>query len=165
VEAGAWRPFPGGRWHELSPPGDGKPGFSLLPLEQTGVGFTNALDETASAANRVLLNGAGVATGDYDNDGLADIYLCSLNGSSALYKNLGNLRFTNVTESAGAGLKGRTTRGAVFADINGDGSLDLLVSTLADGVVCLMNDRLGKFSDVTASAGTGSKFGSVTMPG
>lgn len=163
VEAASWRPFPGGRWLELSSPGKGKPGFSLLPPEQTGVSFTNALDETASAANRVLLNGAGVATGDYDNDGLADIYFCSLSGSSALYKNLGNLRFTNVTESAGAGLKDRTTRGAVFADINGDGSLDLLVSTLSDGVVCLMNDRLGKFSDVTASAGTGSKFGSVTM--
>src|SRR5213075_913623 len=54
-------------------------------------------------------------------------------------------------------------RGAVFTDINGDGWLDLLVATTGNGVLCFLNDGLGKFSDVTATAGTASRYGSVTL--
>ena len=55
------------------------------------------------------------------------------------------------------------TRGAVFADLNGDGWLDLLVSTLGQGVVCFLNDGHGKFIDATQFSGLASHFGSVTM--
>src|SRR5213075_3213529 len=54
-------------------------------------------------------------------------------------------------------------RGAVFTDINGDGWLDLLVATTGNGVLCFLNDGHGKFSDVTATAGTATKYGSVTL--
>jgi len=50
--------------------------------------------------------------------------------------------------------------GAVFADLNGDGWLDLLVSAVGQGVLCYLNDGHGHFTDVTTSAGTASRFGS-----
>src|SRR5437867_1908393 len=63
-----WQAMPGGRWAALAVPQMGKTGFTLVPAQQTGVTFTNSLDEHAAAANRVLYNGSGVAVGDFDND-------------------------------------------------------------------------------------------------
>ena len=158
-----WHQESGFRWAELTVPAQGKVGFRLLPPETTGVNFTNTLDLRAGEANRVLFNGSGVALGDYDNDGLPDIYFCSLNGKNSLYKNLGGFRFKDVTSESGIVCSNQYCRGAVFADINGDGFLDLLVATTGDGVLTFQNDAHGKFQDVTASAGTGSKSGSVTL--
>src|SRR5262245_17378670 len=79
----AWHDEKEFRWASLNLPRRGKTGFTLLAPEQTGVTFTNSLEEQAGAANRVLYNGSGVAVGDYDNDGLPDIYFCSLNGMNA----------------------------------------------------------------------------------
>ena len=151
------------RWAELKVPPEGKTGFTLLPPAQTGINFTNELDERTGEANRVLFNGAGLAVGDYDGDGLPDIYFCSLNGGNALYKNLGGWKFKDVTRESGIVCTNQFCRGAVFADVNGDGRLDLLVATTGDGVRCFLNDGEGKFSDATQAAGTASKFGSVTL--
>jgi enediyne biosynthesis protein E4 len=159
----SWRQESGFRWAEL-PTLQGKPaGFTLLPPGATGINFTNSLDEAASAANRILLNGAGLAAGDFDGDGLQDLFFCSLSGQSTLYRNVGGLRFQDVTQSSGLTLSKVVTRGAVFADINGDGWADLLVSTLNQGVFCYLNDGKGKFTDATVTAGTRSTFGSVTL--
>jgi hypothetical protein len=141
----------------------GHPGFTLLSPEATGLNFTNQLDEALGASNRVFYNGSGVAVGDFDNDGLPDIFLCSLSGRNALYKNLGNWRFKDVTAEAGLGGLLPLSRGAVFADINGDGFLDLLISVTGRGVLCFLNDGHGRFTDVTAAAGTSGKYGSTTM--
>src|SRR6266700_2692497 len=158
-----WHQENGFRWAELSVPREGKTGFSLLSPEQTGITFTNTLDTYTGEANRVLFNGSGVAVGDYDNDGLPDLYFCSLNGSNALYRNLGGMKFKDVTQLSGIVCSNRFCRGAVFADINGDGFVDLLVATTGSGVLCFLNDGHGKFSDVTGSAGTASSYGSVTL--
>src|SRR5882724_9894997 len=158
-----WRQENGFRWAELSVPKGGKTGFRLLRPEETGINFTNILDLRTGEANRVLFNGSGVAVGDFDNDGLPDIYFCSLNGHNALYKNLGEMRFKDVTLQSGIVCSNQFCRGAVFADINGDGFLDLLVATTGAGVVCFLNDGHGKFSDVTGTAGTATKYGSVTL--
>ena len=112
--------------------------------------------QSSIAANRVLANGSGVAVGDFDNDGLPDIYLCGLESPNALYKNLGNLKFVNVAAQGNVECAGKLCRGAVFADINGDRALDLLVSTVNDGVLCFVNDGTGTFSDATTQAGTRS---------
>ena len=158
-----WHQESGFRWAELTVPREGKTGFALLSPEQTGITFTNTLDTYTGEANRVLFNGSGVAVGDYDNDGLPDLYFCSLNGSNALYRNLGGMKFKDVTQESGIVCSNRFCRGAVFADINGDGFLDLLVATTGSGVLCFLNDGHGKFSDVTQSAGTASPYGSVTL--
>jgi hypothetical protein len=148
---------------DLKVPAQGKTGFTLLPPEQTGIGFTNSLDEAATAANRVLYNGSGVAVGDFDRDGLPDIYFCSLNGRNTLYKNLGSWRFTDVTEQVGLKRDKRYYRGAVFADVNGDGWTDLLICIVGAGVECFLNDGHGKFTDATAAARTASPFASTTL--
>src|SRR5262245_2711201 len=54
----------------------GKAGFTLLSPSETGVAFTNNLSDQASAENRVLNNGSGVAAGDFDNDGRVDLFFC-----------------------------------------------------------------------------------------
>ena len=84
-----WHQENGFRWADSRCRKEGKPGFTLLPPEQTGITFTNPLDEHAIAANRGLANGSGVAIGDIYNDGLPAIFFCSLDGRCALYRNLG----------------------------------------------------------------------------
>ncbi len=162
--ASQWHEEKGFRWAELKVPTGGKTGFRLLSPQETGINFTNTLDErTLEANSRVLSNGSGVAVGDIDNDGLPDIYFCSLNGRNALYKNLGGMKFKEVTDESGIICSNRFCTGAVFADVNGDGSLDLLVATLGGGVLCFLNDGHGHFTDVTSAAGTATKYGSMTM--
>ena len=96
-----------------------------------------------------------------DGDGLPDIYLTSNQGSNALYRNLGDFRFEDVTARAGVALTGRHSTGAVFADVDGDGDLDLLVSTLGGGVALFLNDGHGVFTERTKDAGLGSPAGSM----
>jgi hypothetical protein len=151
------------RWADLNVPSQGNTGFRLLSPDETGIHFTNTLDEHIGEANRVLFNGSGVAVGDFDNDGLPDLYFCSLNGRNALYKNLGGFRFKDVTQNSGITCSNRFCRGAVFADVNGDGFLDLLIATTGNGVMCFINDGKGHFSDKTQEAGTATRYGSVTM--
>jgi len=158
-----WEAGDGYRRAQLNVPVKGKAGFTLLPQEATGVFFTNTLPETRAMTNVNLMNGSGVALGDYDGDGFCDIYLCHLNGSNALYKNLGNWRFEDVTEQAGVACPGQTSTGAVFADINGDGQLDLLVTSMGGPNACFLNNGHGRFTNVTASAGLVSKLGSTSM--
>jgi hypothetical protein len=143
----------------LNVPTGGKPGFTLLRPEETGIRFTNELLPEAEAANNNLLNGSGVALGDYDGDGKCDIFLCNLNGSSRLYRNLGNWKFQDVTEEAGLANTNQLARGAVFADVNGGGFLDLLVTYSGKGARLFLNDGKGHFSDAQATelvAATGS---------
>jgi len=162
-QARSWHEETGFRWAELPVPSPGKTGFTLLAPEQTGVNFTNQLTEWQAAFNRVLLNGSGVAVGDYDQDGLPDIFFCGLDSPPALYRNLGHWKFKDVTQEAGLAIPGKFFRGAVFADVNGDGFLDLLVAVTGRGVLCYLNDGHGKFNDATEAAGLGGGHGSVTM--
>ena len=101
--------------------------------------------------------GAAVAIGDYDNDGLEDLFLTdSAEGASShLLHNAGNLRFTEVTSSAGVG-GGNDSRSivsdAVWLDYDNDGWADLLVARFGTPIL-YHNDRHGRFSDVTAQSG------------
>jgi hypothetical protein len=151
------------RWAELPAPSQDKPGFTLLPPEQTGIYFTNTFDKWALAAHRTLSNGSGVALGDIDGDGLPDIFLPAMDGRCALYKNLGGFKFKDVTAASGIDCSRYICRGAVFADINGDGWLDLLVSTTGSGVLCFTNKGDGTFAECSQYAGTRSPYGALTM--
>ena len=147
-----WHQEKGFKWAELEVPRDGRPGFTLLAPEQTGITFTNPLDERVLATNRVLPNGSGVALGDFDNDGLVDIFLCSLDGHNALYKNMGGMRFKDVTQASGIDCGNRPCRGAVFADINGDGRPDLVVAVK-------QNSNVSVFMNETPAGATAASFG------
>jgi enediyne biosynthesis protein E4 len=161
---GPWHEEAGYRWRELHVPRwRGGPGFTELPASRTGIRFTNTVTLDSALWNRHLAQGGGVALGDVDGDGLPDIYLTSNEGSNVLYKNLGDWRFEDITAQAGVAMTGRHSTGAVFADVDGDGDLDLLVSTLGGGVALFLNDGHGVFTERTAEAGLASHAGSMTM--
>ena len=71
-------------------------------------------------------HGSAVAVADVDGDGLYDIYFANQVGGNELWKNLGGGKFKNITQEAGVGLPGRISVGAAFADIDNDGSEDLV---------------------------------------
>ena len=107
-----------------------RPLFKLLSSSRTGVTFENTVttDDSVNVQNDVYVyNGAGVAVGDIDNDGLPDIFFSGNMVSSRLYLNKGDMRFDDITDRAGVKTRSWAT-GATMADVNGDGYLDIYVS-------------------------------------
>ena len=106
------------------------PLFQLLPPGRTGVTFTNTIttnDSVNVQTDPYVYNGAGVAVGDIDNDGLPDLFFTGNMVSSRLYLNKGDMRFEDITERAGVKTN-RWATGATMVDINNDGYLDIYVS-------------------------------------
>lgn len=163
-DSSGWQEEDGYHWRTLArDSGTDEVGFERLDPGQTGVAFTNLLSEASIAGNRVLPNGSGVALGDYDGDGRVDLFFCGLESPNRLYRNRGGWRFEEVTESAGLTFPEGFYRGAVFADINADHRLDLLVGTLERGVLCFLNKGGGTFEDFTDRAGTGNSMAATTL--
>ena len=159
-----WEESDGHRWAPLEVgPDSNRGGFTRLASSATGVSFINRLSEQQIAENRVLANGSGVAIGDYDKDGMVDLFFCGLNAPNVLYRNLGNWQFEDVTIAAGLVFPQGQYRGAVFADVDGDRQLDLLVGTLDQGVLCFRNTGNGQFVDTTSMSGTASSSASTTL--
>jgi hypothetical protein len=142
----SWQAGPGYRFIRLSVLSEGKPGFTLMTPQQTGVWFTNLLPESRSLTNTILPNGSGVAAGDIDGDGLCDVFFGGLGGGSRLYRNLGHWKFEDITSPAGVACSNLDVTGAVFADIDGDGDLDLIVNSIGGGTLIFINDGKGHFS-------------------
>src|SRR5213594_3894480 len=104
--------------------------FTLLTPDRTGVTFANTIttnDSVNVQSDPYVYNGAGVAVGDIDNDGLPDLFFTGNMVSSRLYLNKGNMRFEDITERAGVKTN-RWATGATMVDINNDGYLDIYVS-------------------------------------
>ena len=81
-----------------------RPLFKLLSAAETGITFANTIttDDSLNVQTDVYVyNGAGVAVGDIDNDGLSDIFFTGNMVSSRLYLNKGAMRFDDITERAG----------------------------------------------------------------
>jgi len=108
--------------------------FRRLPAGQTGLDFVNRLNES-EAFNIIdylyYYNGGGVAVGDINNDGLPDLYFTGNQTPNKLYLNQGNLRFTDITATAGVAGAGDWSSGVAMADVNGDGWLDIYVCQVA----------------------------------
>ncbi len=105
--------------------------FTLLPATDTGVDFINTVENQKNFnifKYRNFYNGGGVAIGDINNDGLADIYLSANMGPNKLYLNKGNFKFEDISEKAGVTGNKPWSTGVAMADINGDGLLDIYVS-------------------------------------
>lgn len=107
--------------------------FTLVPASVTHTDFINKLDYDTQLKKkfnvytfRNFYNGAGVALGDINNDGLIDIFMTSNMGTNVLYLNKGNFEFEDISGAAGIEGKGWST-GVSFADINGDGFTDIYV--------------------------------------
>jgi enediyne biosynthesis protein E4 len=103
--------------------------FEKVPSGRTGIHFNNRIQENEQVNVYNYMNiytGAGVAAGDINNDGLVDLFFSGNVESSRLYLNKGNLQFQDITPRSGIERAGWAT-GAVMADVNQDGRLDIYV--------------------------------------
>ena len=105
---------------------------------------------------------AGVAIGDFDKDGLPDIFFTRQSDGGRLYRNLGNFKFENVTQKAGINSDGMWSTGATFFDINNDGWLDLYVCGFDSPNRLYINNN-GKFREEAGLAGLDFNGASVVM--
>ncbi len=106
------------------------PAFEVLDAKQTGLNFINKLTPTNNFNvfhYMYFYNGAGVAAGDFNNDGLIDLFFASNQGQNKLYLNTGNMHFKDVTAEAHIPNDGGWSTGVSVVDINNDGLLDLYV--------------------------------------
>ncbi|MFB6287021.1 MAG: FG-GAP-like repeat-containing protein [Candidatus Bipolaricaulia bacterium] len=83
--------------------------------------------------------------GDVTGNGRPDLYFAQLNGPNRLYENRGGFEFRNITDSAGVAHEGYYSTSTVFADIDGDDDLDLLVGSMSKGIAIYENEGRGRF--------------------
>jgi enediyne biosynthesis protein E4 len=125
--------------------------------------FTDVSAETG--LNKYLGNGLGVAVGDYDDDGRPDVFVANDSVPNFLFHNEGGGRFSEIGLLAGVAVardgKPRAGMGTEFADYNGDGRLDLVVTNHEFETTSLFrNDGGSSFVDTTLDAG----ISSATLP-
>ncbi len=109
--------------------------FEEISSSHSGITFNNTIVENDSINPLKVVNiynGGGAGIGDFNNDGLLDIYFTGNQVSSKLYLNKGDFKFRDVTEEAGAEGKGRWARGVSVVDINSDGWLDIYICNTID---------------------------------
>lgn len=121
--------------------------FSVHDHVQSQFLFTNMIDTTRIDAQTTR----GMALGDFDRDGLLDLYLCSNPGPSYLYHNEGGNRFTDVSRRAGVKID-LLTAAPTWIDFDNDGDLDLFVASYWEPNRLFRNDG-GYFRDVAETAG------------
>ena len=145
-------------------PGPTAPEVPLVPVAH--VSFVNATADAGLDFSHALLGSTaaqmiagGVAVGDYNDDGLLDLFLVQGNsGRNKLFENRsegGTLEFVEVADAAGAGgdINDKAS-GPGFVDYDGDGDLDLFVGSVEDTPFRVFNNQGdGSFADVTAAAG------------
>jgi len=109
--------------------------FNELPPSKTGIYFNNKITEsdTLNPMDETnIYNGGGIGVGDFNNDGLQDLYFAGNQVSNKLYLNKGDFKFRDVTEEAGVDGEGRWSKGISVVDINNDGWMDIYVSVTMD---------------------------------
>ncbi|MEN9404931.1 MAG: hypothetical protein RL091_3634 [Verrucomicrobiota bacterium] len=142
------------------------PLFTLVPASESGIDTVNRYDDPEMWGRRYAeftggAVGTGIAVGDYDQDGLPDIYVVNKIGPNRLYRQKAPFVFEDATAAAGVtGGKGWGT-GATFVDIDGDGWLDLYVCQLNAPSLYYHNNGNGTFTERAAAAGIAVVAGSV----
>lgn len=102
--------------------------FRLIPAENSHIDFANTLtytEEINTYTFKNFYNGGGVGLGDFNQDGLLDVFFSGNQVSNRLYLNQGNFSFNDITQSAGLFSEGSWTTGISIADINADGLPDI----------------------------------------
>lgn len=105
--------------------------FTLLSSDQTNIDFVNTVIDDKTKSIFLYANyygGAGVGVGDFNNDGLQDLFFAGNTVPDKLYLNQGNLVFEDYTEAAGILNSEGWSTGVTIADINNDGFVDIYVS-------------------------------------
>ncbi len=108
-----------------------QPLFVKLSPGKTGINFTNTVREDDSLhimRYEYLYNGHGVGIGDFNKDGMPDVFISGNTVPCKLYLNKGNLRFEDITSKAGITNSRRWATGVSVADVNGDGLEDVYIS-------------------------------------
>ncbi|MDG2400932.1 MAG: FG-GAP-like repeat-containing protein [Akkermansiaceae bacterium] len=144
---------------------EGSPLFETINISHSGVDYGLHWDNPESRIKEFLfLNPAGgICTGDFDGDKLPDLYITSPSGGNRLYKNLGDFKFEDVTQSSGVADETFWGTGASFVDIDNDGDLDLYACGYQCPNKLYLNDGSGKFSDQAGALGLDYKGGSMMM--
>jgi enediyne biosynthesis protein E4 len=109
--------------------------FTKLEKGKTGIDFRNLLQESPemNVLNYIYFyNGAGVAVGDINNDGLQDLFFAGNMVKNRLYLNKGNLAFDDITKKSSVAAQEGWCTGATMVDINADGWLDIYICRSAD---------------------------------
>ncbi len=132
--------------HFASLTGRSAPILHLVSSVDSGIVFTNLVPVARHLTNQVFLNGSGVAAGDVDGDLLPDIIFGNLEGPPQVFRNLGKLKFSNVTERAGLSKAVPDSSGVLVADVDRDKDLDLIFNTVGRGTFLYINDGAGVFS-------------------
>lgn len=96
-------------------------------------------------------NGGGVAAGDFNNDGLVDLFFTANQKQNELYLNEGGLKFKNVTKEAQIPTNGGWSTGVSVVDINNDGLLDLYISQVGEFEVLKGRNQFLICQEITAS--------------
>lgn len=97
--------------------------------------------------------GGGLAAADFDRDGLIDLYFVGGDGApNALYRNDGSNKFSDVANELGLDAT-HLGSGPAFADIDGDGDLDLFVGSVENHPNYLFRNDPNQFTDVFANSG------------
>jgi len=105
--------------------------FSSVNSKESGITFNNEIIDSKEQNILIYANfygGAGVGIGDFNNDGLEDIYFAGNLVDDQLYLNLGNFKFKDITEAAGIVSDDSWSTGVSVADVNADGLLDIYVT-------------------------------------
>ena len=104
--------------------------FETVESNSSGIHFNNIINDDDSLNIldvENVYNGGGVGIGDFNNDGLQDMYFTANTVSNKLYLNKGDLKFDDITEVAGVNGSGQWSRGVSVVDINNDGLQDIYV--------------------------------------
>ena len=109
--------------------------FQLISSQHSGITFNNKIVETDSI-NPIdvtnIYNGGGVGVGDFNNDGLQDVYFTGSLVPNKLYLNKGDMKFEDITKTAGVSGEGKWCRGVAVVDVNNDGWMDMYVCASMD---------------------------------
>jgi hypothetical protein len=145
---------------------DGEPLFEKLEATETGIDFSHVWKPRTSfdeLLQKTGFTGGGVALGDYDSDGLPDVFFTRPHTGARLYRNLGGFKFEDATSAAGVDTGEAWTTGACFADVDNDGHLDLYVCTYESDNRLFINRGDGTFENKASDAGLNFVGANVKM--
>lgn len=138
--------------------------FERVPSEKSGLALVHQFPPEADLhLFQDFGASAGVCTGDIDGDGWPDVFIANYDRGGRLYRNLGDLKFEDVTAESGIVTQGKWCTGVSFVDIENDGDLDLYVCAYRSENLLFLNDGKGRFTEGAASFGLDYNGASIMM--